>query len=193
MVLPQQVISLWKNFKSVAVHLSLEGHEQYNDYIRYNSRWNKILQNLDTLLEHKEAITLWFEIHTVFQAYNVLIIPKFLNYLQKFNPKIPIIPHFIWIDNPSFLSVNSLSLDLKKQAVLDIEHFIEDNMAFYKNTKYCEFNLEKIEILKSCLKRIVFEDFKQERLQFVNYTRKLDSIRGQNVLDVLPELKEVFI
>ncbi|MBY0553283.1 twitch domain-containing radical SAM protein [bacterium] len=193
MVLPKPIIELWKNFKSVEVHLSLEGHEQYNDYIRHNSRWNKILENLDTLLSHKKAINLWFEIHTVFQAYNVLVIPKFLNYLQRFNPKIPVVPHFIWIDNPSFLSVNSLSLDLKKQAVAEIERFIEDNRAFYQNSKYYEFNLEKIEILKSCLKRIVFEDFKQEQLQFVSYTRKLDSMRNQNVLDVFPELSEVFI
>lgn len=193
MVLPQQILDLWKNFKAVDVHLSLEGHDRHNDYIRHNSQWSKILQNLETLLAHKKEISLWLEIHTVFQAYNVLILPDFLEFLKSFDSKIPSFPHFIWIDNPSFLSVNSLPTNIKLQALEKIRTYLKNNESFYKKSKFHEFNLEKFQILQSCLARVNMNTNPEDTSLFVDYTKKLDQLRQQDFLSLQPEMREVFL
>lgn len=192
MVLPDQIIENWGKFKSVSVHLSLEGHEKFNDYIRYKSNWNKIIKNLEKLLSVKDEIRLWLEIHTVFQAYNVVIIPEYLKYLQRYNSLFPCFPHFIWIDNPSFLSANSLTIDIKRNAILAIRDYLKEYSEFYKNSKFEEFNQEKIQILQSCLNRIDMADNEIEKNEFKDFTLKFDTLRMQNVLDVIPQLKGVF-
>ncbi len=192
MVLPDSVLLCWRSFKKVDLHLSLEGHEKYNDYIRYKSDWNQIVKNLAILLGQREQINLWLEVHTVFQAYNILILPEYLAFMQKYNDLFPSFPHFIWIDNPSFLSANSLTPEIKKQAVVAIEEYLNKNMSFYENSKYPEFNLEKIQILRGCLNRITFDTNTEEKSRFVDFTLKFDKLRGQNVLDVFPNLEGVF-
>lgn len=192
MVLPDAVVECWKKFKKVDLHLSLEGHEKYNDYIRHHSKWPKIIQNLEKLLAVKDEIKLWLEIHTVFQAYNILIIPEYLSYLKKYDALIPCFPHFIWLDNPSFLSANSLPQDLKLAAVRAIETYLADHLQFYLSSTFSSFNMEKYQILQGCLKRMDMGINDSAKNEFVNYTLKLDKLRNQNVLEVIPQLKDVF-
>lgn len=191
MVLPDQILQAWTNFKEVQVHLSLEGYEKYNDYIRYNSKFEKIVENLETLISLKHKINLWIEIHTVFQAYNLQIIPQYLTYLKRFAADIPPFPHFIWIDNPSFLSANSLPESLKRDAVNAINRYLEENSDYFKDTKFQNFLSEKILTLKSCLNRIEYSNNDEKRNEFVNYTRKLDKLRNQNVEEIFPRWHEV--
>ncbi|MBC7466401.1 MAG: twitch domain-containing radical SAM protein [Bdellovibrio sp.] len=192
MVLPDPVLDLWKNFKKVYVHLSLEGQGKHNDYIRHNSNWDKILQNLQKLLSKKNQIDLWIEIHTVFQAYNFLIIPSYLEFLKTYASEFPSFPHFIWIDNPSFLSVDSLPAQVKKEGLAAIQTYIDSNKEFYESADFHEFNLEKIQILQGCLNRVNLEQSDSSQKEFVDYTVKFDKLRNQNVLDYIPQLEKVF-
>lgn len=192
MVIPDQVLQMWKKFKKVELHLSLEGHNQYNDYIRYKSDFSKILENLNMLIASKKQLNLWIEIHTVFQAYNFMIIPEFLEYLKVFQKDIPCFPHFIWIDQPDFLSANSLPKELKIKGTQKILEYLEENARFYRKAYCPEFIAEKIDILKSYLTRLNDEDNTTNLNRFREYTKKFDQLRGQNAAEVFPELKGLF-
>ena len=183
---------MWTHFKKVDLHLSLEGNGAYNDYIRYKSDFQKIIGNLDKLFGYKRKLNLWVEIHTVFQAYNFLVLPEFLEYLKKFDQKLPCFPHFIWIDNPDFLSVNALPRDEKTKGLRNLTNFLNENLNFYKKCHFPEFVGEKMSILNACLARVHFEEDKDALVKFKDYTLKLDRLRGQSVATEIPALKGVF-
>ena len=192
MILPDHVLDLWKLFKKVDVHLSLEGNANYNDYIRHKSDFQKIIANLEKLFSYRKKSKLWIEIHTVFQAYNFLILPEYLEYLKQFEKDIPCFPHFIWIDNPDFLSVNSLPPDVKLSGAQALNAYLDENEKFYKKCSHPEFVSEKIGILRACLARMNYSEDKNSLEKFKVYTEKLDRLRGQNVAEVFPALKGVF-
>ncbi len=192
MILPDAIVEMWTHFKKVDLHLSLEGNGAYNDYIRYKSDFQKIIGNLDKLFSYKRKLNLWVEIHTVFQAYNFLVLPEFLEYLKKFDQKFPCFPHFIWIDNPDFLSVNALPRDEKTKGLRNLTNFLNENLNFYKKCHFPEFVGEKMSILNACLARVHFEEDKDALVKFKDYTLKLDRLRGQSVATEIPALKGVF-
>lgn len=46
-----EMVLLWKNFKSVFVSVSIDGYDKVNDYIRYPIKWSKCEQNVRRFLE----------------------------------------------------------------------------------------------------------------------------------------------
>jgi pyruvate-formate lyase-activating enzyme len=192
MVLSDRILDLWKNFKDIHIHLSLEAHEKFNDYIRFGSRWEKILENLNKLFIYKRKFPMWIEIHSVFQAYNFTIIPEFLEKLKDFSSEMAIFPHFIWIDQPHFLSVNVLPKSIKLAGIEKLEKYLKKNEAFYASSKWNEFNLDKMQILFSYLNRIEEAHNEQHLREFVEYTKKFDDLRNQNLIHFLPEFKNIF-
>jgi hypothetical protein len=48
-------------------------------------------------------------------------------------------------------------------------------------------------VLNGVAKFMMSEDYSEKYLsEFIQHTVKLDSIRGQNILDIVPEFKELF-
>ena len=48
-------------------------------------------------------------------------------------------------------------------------------------------------VLDSTVRFMLSEDYAEEWLQeFVNITKKLDEIRDQNILDIVPQYKDLF-
>ena len=48
--LPEKLISLWKNFKTVKINVSIDGLGTVNDYIRHPSSWKVVYNNFEKLL-----------------------------------------------------------------------------------------------------------------------------------------------
>jgi MoaA/NifB/PqqE/SkfB family radical SAM enzyme len=46
-----ELLDLWKHFKSVHVAMSMDGHDKYNEYIRYPFKWSKIESQMRKLME----------------------------------------------------------------------------------------------------------------------------------------------
>lgn len=69
---PKEVYELFKDYKSVSLFISLDGTEKVNSYIRYPSKWSKIVENIRFVDENYHSLNLdLVNIHTVVQIYNI--------------------------------------------------------------------------------------------------------------------------
>jgi hypothetical protein len=138
----------------------------------------------------------WFA-YTV-TPFNLFHFPEFMRWkltvsgLTKFNPVAdtrPIVSHHM-CHSPKYYNVKVLPLELKQQVVEHYQTYID-----WVNTTDLSANVKKdfAKILNGVAKFMMSEDYSEKYLsEFIQHTVKLDSIRGQNILDIVPEFKELF-
>ena len=116
-VIPQEVVKIWKYFEMIDFNCSIEAYGALNDYIRYPTRWEKQEKNLyflDNISAQENNLNIF--IHSTFQAYNILGIPDFLDFLRnaKFK-KVYRFPYFIWVKKPEWLMSSIFPLSFKRR------------------------------------------------------------------------------
>lgn len=196
-VLPPRLLELWSEFKAIEIHVSVEGYGDINDYIRFPLKWSVFRKNFESLIELKKRLPLWLEIHTCFQAYNILRIPELLDFLINYRESLPAMPYFISLGNPSYLSASVLPSALKELAMEKIYRHLDRNISHY-DEHFGQFNREKIEILLSHFNSLnqSIETEIQRHIswtKFVDYTSSFDRLRNQSILELLPEMKPFWI
>lgn len=184
---PARLVELWQEFKQIEVHTSIEGFGELNEYIRHPSKWSVTVKTFESLIELRKRKNFWLEVHTCFQAYNVLRLTELLEFLKTYREDIPMIPYFIGLNNPSHLAANVLPTTLQNAAREKALRYIEDNQSLIDSSPYRDFNLEKIEILKGHLRELAGQD-SQGWNEFTKYTKTLDAFRKQKITDHLGEL-----
>ena len=196
-VIPNKIVEMWKLFKTVQFNCSVEAYGELNSYIRYPSQWKKQEENiyyLDQLALENKNIQVF--IHTTLQAYNVLKLPQFLNFLRQADfKKLNRFPFFILVRKPEYLNPCIFPKDLRINISNNILNTIDKHERFFLNCN--KDNLiwikDRIKILREFCEMIKNDDTQEKNLsEFIIKTKQLDKIRNQSVLDVLPELKEYF-
>lgn len=189
--LPKKVVALWKHFKRIEVHGSIEAFGSLNEYIRYPSRWETVVKNFQELIELKRSLPLWFEIHTCFQALNVLRLNDLLDFLMSYRAEIPAFPFMIWLDSPGTLAAKVLPQQFREQVAHQTHAFLDRKTALYAQGPFKEYNLEKIKMLESHVTRLLScPEEPAMWAKFKWYNAKFDQLRGQKLEDLIPELKE---
>lgn len=188
-LLPDRVVQLWQHFKRIEVHVSLESVGELNEVIRFPSKWKVVDRNLRKLIDLKETLPMHLEVHTTFQAYTIFGLTRLFEYLKQFSEDIPQFPYLIWLDNPSYLSVLSLPLELRKKATTQLSSYIEAHRDAYTSGPHSGFVLEKISMLEAYLNRMESEPENGEFSKMVHFTKQLDESRGQNLLSLIPEIQ----
>jgi len=191
-VLPEKLLALWKQFKSIEICVSLDGTEKVNNYIRYPSNWQQIQKNIKRVhdsMEELHVIQLSFNI-TV-QVYNIYDLPSLVEFLRLEYPK----SNFLLLSllfQPSFLSIQILPLQMKKQLTQIWTSFIfrlcnRSEKSLFERAQLVEF----IKNAKAVIKFMNESD--QSRLipHFLRRTKIIDESRNQNIFEFLPELLEL--
>ena len=196
-VIPKKIVELWKSFKTVTFNCSVEAYGKLNDYIRYPSKWEHLEKNMYFLdhLSHKyNHIEVY--IHTTFQAYNVIRIPELLNYLRYANfTNLCRFPYFIYVKIPEWLSPSLFPRRIRYEITDKILESLNEHEDFFLNydIDHRSWSRRRMQGLKEFCKMMRNDDTQEKYLgQFIEETKKHDSLRKQSVLDVLPELKEFF-
>lgn len=173
------VFDYWKRFKSVAVGASLDAMGPRAEYIRKGTDWDTVERNREQMLE--TCPTVDFYISPTLSIMNALHLPDF---------------HKDWVSRgyikPQDLNINVLQ---------DPDHLrIDIATAEYKeqiNTKYQEHlawlrpldPLQRATVgFESAIKYMQATDNTALIPKFWVKTAELDSIRRENILDVIPEL-----
>ena len=194
--LPNRVLDMWTEFKQVRVGASIDGIEETLEYQRWPLKWTQAYKNLKKLDEYAQVhpnIFAWLACTVT--AYNIWHIPKFMKWklqdsgFKKINnsKKRPIITHHV-AHGPKRVNVRILPNHIK-QKIVD-----------YYSTCINEFNLEFPEdiaksaenILNSIAKYMNDADYSDKLAEFVRFTKYLDSARDQNIVEVVPEYRELF-
>lgn len=189
-ILPKSLPELWKHFKHVRVHGSIEAVGDLNDYIRYPSRWERVDQTLRQLLELKKELPLWVEVHSVFQAYSLSRTTELLEYLLQFRDQMPSFPFFNYLYEPQPLQVNVLPLSIRQKYATEIRSFIEKNesLLFAKDSPYLFFNRFNYDIFKGYIDLMLNRDEEERWGEFLDYSHKMDQVHKKDLKTVLPEL-----
>ena len=172
---------LYKSFKHVLVHLSMDGIEQRYEYIRYPGTWDKQLNVLNYWDNMPDNVTV--DIDCTVQALNVLHLPKFIKWkmqqgFNKLNIKRfagTIGMHLLW--TPNFLQINNLPYEIKQQAINDLLELKE-----YLGP----IKMEKYKTIDAVINKLKEKEFNIPML--IEYLNNMDKIRGTSWKDTFPEL-----
>jgi len=177
------VFDYWKKFDSVAVGASLDAMGPRAEYIRKGTRWNVVEENRRLMMEICPGVD--FYISPTLSIMNALHLPDF---------------HREWVDK-GFIQAQDLNVNILQ----DPAHYRIDiagpELKSQIREKY-EQHLEWLRPLdrlnratvgfESALNYLDSMDNSHLQLQFVQKTHQLDAIRKENLLSVIPELKDMF-
>ena len=174
----------WPHFRSVAVNVSLDGTGDVYNYIRGNSDWNAVVQNIREIQTIKNVRRI-VGACTV-QVSNILTLDKTIKY---FLDELGIIFHSHRVMYPEVLSAQVLPKELQVLVVTKLIALKEEVASFklIKETPgLLEYTLAQIQ------DNINFLSAKDESHLWedcVEFNRRLDVTRKQSFTDVTPEFK----
>lgn len=163
-VYDENLVKLWDNFKDIRISLSVDARGALNNYIRYPSQWERILQTVE---KYQKTLPgkLKVRIHCTVQAYNILHIKTFYDFFVARGLDVDLTP----LNFPEYLAANVLPTPLAELARHELS----------------KSSHEKV------LALIPYVQSQRSDLwpKFCSYTDKLDGIRGQSVFETLPEFE----
>lgn len=174
----------WPYFKSVAVNVSIDGiHDVYN-YIRGNSDFNLVEQNIKEIQKIPNVSRVVGAFTA--QAGNILQAAECIDY---FTNVMGIVFYSHRVSYPNCLSAQVLPQPLKDIAMMRLT-IIASKIANYESVKKFTI-LEKIiqQQIDDNINYLAARDQSHLWPDFVEFNRKLDATRGQSLLDVVPEFK----
>jgi hypothetical protein len=194
---PNRLVELWENFQEVRLGVSIDGTGAVFNYQRTPAKFDAVYKNM-LKLDQNEKLKLkaWFAFTVT--PFNVFHFPEFMKWkltesgLTKFNPindMRPIVSHHM-CHSPKYYNVKVLPPELK-QAV--VEHYRE-YIKWINNTDFSDHvKKDFAKVLNGVIKFMNSEDYSAEWLgTFVKTTVKLDEIRNQSIIDIVPQYKELF-
>ncbi|MGK0387695.1 MAG: hypothetical protein ACI94Y_000421 [Maribacter sp.] len=183
----RDIFEEWKIFKNVSVHASLDGTYARGEYQRKGQKWDQVLDNRKRMVEEVPHVE--FYLSPTISVFNIFHIPDFhkewvesgLVQLQRFLPDS--------LKNPNEYSMKILPLHMKKQLEIKYREYIEWILSFDEMDELMEL------VLKEFNRTIDFmysEDWFHLIPKFIQKTNILDKFRDENILDIFPELVEMY-
>ena len=203
------LFDLWKQFKLVRFHYSVDSIKDMNSYIRYPSVWKRqeeVFHILDNETPNNTEIT----IACAVQALNIYYVPDFIKWkLQQGFKKINMWPfgagginyHFVY--HPPHLNVKVLPKWFKAECRKKYEEFYpwwEENWmlgvpSWHKDkvTKDDFLNASYgIQRLKGMINFMESEDWSRRLPEMKEFLQRCDTQRGNKFAEVFPEMKDIF-
>jgi len=177
--LSDKFISNYEKFKEANFHASIDGLYEVNDYLRYPSKFDVLVKNLDKLCNSgANHVCL---INTVSNM-NIYRLPDLITWLDQFNQgrMLPAKLNINPLNKPELFHTNILDNNIKEKICQKFETFITTE----KNKKE----------LNSLCKLMLTENINklQLRKNFYNYINSVDKVRNQSFVDIFPELENFY-
>ena len=158
---------LWKEFKHLIYHCSIDAHGPLVRYIRHPADWDTIEENFIRLhkLENAEVF-----IDCTITAYSILRLPKMIEWAKNY-PNATLFLNVL--DWPNFINIRMLPPELKQQAEEQLQPYMYHDR------------------VPGIIKYMYSKDWYPRLFgQFTRYTNYLDNSRNEKLIDYLPEFKE---
>jgi MoaA/NifB/PqqE/SkfB family radical SAM enzyme len=191
--LPEKLFELWKHFKEVKFNFSVDAVGDRNDYVRYPSKWNDIVANLNRLDDTPDNITV--NIACAVQLLNVLTIPELVHWKESMNfKKINLPPygagligtHLVYL--PSYLNVRVLPKHLKDKVATQVEYFCSSRLT---DTEFMS-NPYGLKRWQGLVQYMLSEDWTNKLPMLEDYLTVTDAQRGTDFRKTFPELTDLF-
>ena len=182
----QKFIEKSKLFKSVSFNVSIDAVGGLANYIRNPSDWKTIEGNMQKLYNAGMGVSF----NTTIQWLNMTRLNEIFSYLKKCNIGFGGV-WFQLVTDPYYLDPIFAPKFMKQKCINDIEEFLLD--PYLNDDKHSD-------ILSGQLKTSLIEtknflisnlDNVKHTAQFLKRMQILDRLRGQDIFQVLPELKQI--
>jgi sulfatase maturation enzyme AslB (radical SAM superfamily) len=195
--LPDKLIKLWENFQEVRLGVSIDGYGDVFNYQRTPAKFDAVYKNMQKLNDNDRIkLKAWFAFTVT--PFNVFHLPEFMKWkltesgLHRFNPITeprPVISHHM-CHSPKYYNVKVLPVEIKEEIIKKYEEYSE----WVRESEFStHVKKEYVKILRGVVKFMTSEDYSAEWLDtFITTTVKLDQIRKQNILDVVPQYERLF-
>jgi hypothetical protein len=205
----EDLFDLWKHFKLVRFHYSVDSINEMNAYIRYPSKWSRT-KEVFHILDKQTSNNVEVTVACAVQALNVYYLPDFLKWkLEEGFQKINMWPfgagginyHFVY--HPPHLNVKVLPKWFKAECRRKYEDFYpwwEANWekgvpSWHKgkvNYETWKKNSYGIDRLEGMLRFMESEDWSNRLPELKEYIETMDKIRVTSFYETFPEMKDIF-
>tara|TARA_B100001057_G_scaffold451664_1_gene494881 strand:+ start:5999 stop:7399 length:1401 start_codon:yes stop_codon:yes gene_type:complete len=205
----EDLFDLWKHFKLVRFHYSIDSIKEMNEYIRYPSKWKRqeeVFHILDNDTPNNTEVT----VACAVQALNIYYIPDFIKWkLTQGFKKINMWPfgaggvnyHFVY--HPPHLNVKVLPDWFKAECRKKYEEFYpwwEENWelgipSWHKGKVTKDDFMGAgygIKRLKGMLNFMESEDWSRRLPEMQEFLKRCDTQRGNTFAETFPEMKDIF-
>jgi len=205
----EDLFDLWKEFKLVRFHYSVDSIHEMNEYIRYPSKWKRT-EEVFHILDKETSDNVEITVACAVNLLNIYYIPDFLKWklTQNFR-KINMWPfgagginyHFVYW--PAYLNVKTLPAWFKDECERKYEEFIpwweehwEAGIPSWHKGKVTKQQWQSanygIERLRGMIQFMKSEDWSNRLPETKEYLEALDAHRGLDFYTTFPEMSGIF-
>jgi sulfatase maturation enzyme AslB (radical SAM superfamily) len=178
-----KVFDLWKHFKQVGINMSCDGVNEVNEYVRWPGKWSKWERNLQKVINWQKQMApgqFVLQVHSTMSSLTWLDLANLYEYTQTIDIWTKL-PFLIAVNQPAYMDAVHLP-DAIKQKGYDAA------CAVLNNSNAQDWEKAKNQSLLDHVMNTPRDPDKWE--QFIDHTNRLDKVRNQTILDVIPEYKE---
>lgn len=197
-VVPEKYLKIWPHFRRISIGVSIDGVGGVNDYIRYPSRFESVIKNLDRLKSALPNLSTWFTVTVM--AYNHYYMPELIEWslrrklsLGKTDPSKLFSFHFL--HSPNYLSPAIYEEKLREDTVEKYnQYLLQVYPAILEGQPQASEWMRRLEDLHEQLLRAFEQPCSSSliRQTFIERTLSMDRYRNESVEERLPELARHF-
>jgi len=169
-------IELLQKTKKLTIRISMDGIENYAEYIRYGVNWKKFVKTCKFWGEWKDKNPFQIDLgyHCVVMIYNLFNINEMNSWIIKNNQDRKVMIKFDCLIGPDFLNISILP-DYWKEAVSNyLDNTLKDKKMILKFMESGSFNSEQVE-------------------KMIKYTKLLDRSRNNSIFEIDTLLTDMFM
>jgi sulfatase maturation enzyme AslB (radical SAM superfamily) len=178
------IYDYWPHFRSIAVNVSIDGIHSVYDYIRTNSSFATVEENVKVFQSFPNVSRVVGAFTA--QAGNILQAAECIDY---FINEMNIVFYSHRVSYPNCLSAQVLPQELKDLAISRLEAVSKRVSLFANVEKYPLLETVTQQQIKDNINYLRAKDQNHLWNDFIEFNQKLDATRNQNLLDVVPEFK----
>ena len=177
------IFELWNKFDSVSIGASLDAEGARAELIRKGTKWNDIVANRKRMMEVCPKVD--FYISSTVGMVNALHVPDFhRNWVEEGLIK-PQDFNFNLLQWPKWQRMDMFPQEYKKR----VEEKYREHMTWLQKNDHLTRASKGYE---SAIKWMNERDTSNNLPMFFKLTKKYDGVRGESLVEVFPELKELF-
>ena len=205
----EDLFDLWKEFKLVRFHYSVDSIHEMNSYIRYPSKWERT-QEVFHILDRETSNNVEVTVACAVQALNIYYLPDFIKWkLEQGFQKINMWPfgagginyHFVY--HPPHLNVKVLPKWFKEATRKKYEEFYpwwkehwelgvpswHKDKVTYEEWEAAGYGLSRLEGMLNFMES---EDWSNRLPEMKEFLEVCDRQRNQDWQEIFPEMKNIF-
>ncbi len=189
--LSEKIFELWNHFKEVRFNISIDSVAERNEYIRYPSKWNDMLNSLQRLDDTPDNIIV--NIACAVQLLNITTMHELAHWkLSQNYKKIHMsegsggVTGMHLVCYPSYLNMRVLPKEFKDVAVKNLTQFLDS----YNNTQF-DNDIYGRKRWLGMINYIQSEDWSHKLPQAIEYLEVTDKTRGTNFRETFTELRNL--